>query len=274
MPQEGEFTEEGFVQDYDLGTNQELYVYCRLCRRTFPVRFKPKSTDVRLRCLCGEEAPLKNLDVFRTAELAKEHASFYERVWKAAKDALRDAGIPLPPSQKYRRVSDIGRVEEELSQSYNELEDMSDITAAYQDPSSESRPSPERVSTVLAEFAERKEEAIAKKDIFLYHEVLSEEVLWTFERRHFSRKALEAFLEACAEDIRRAKQLIAWAKAQKKRGETVRLSFTSFKHLLRHHESEGELERALEVAEQAVDLGLGQYRQQAEELRGALRRLG
>ncbi|MCA8923745.1 MAG: hypothetical protein KDD82_18190 [Planctomycetes bacterium] len=272
MSLEGEFTDDGFVQDYDLGESQELYVYCRLCRRTFPVRFKPKSAEVRLRCLCGEEQPLKNLDVFRTAELAKEHAAFYERVYQAAKEALRDAGIPLPPSQKFRRVSDIGRIDD-LSHSYNDLEDQSDITSAYRDPSSEERPSLKDVEEALAEYAERKQEAISRKDIFAYHEILSEEVLWTYERRHLSEAALAAFVEACEEDIRRARQLIAWAKSRRTRGEPVRLSFTSFKHLLRHYESEGELERALEVAEQAVDLGLP-YRDQARDLRGALRRLG
>ena len=273
MSVEGEFTDDGFVQDYDLGEDQELYVYCRICRRTFPVRFKPKSDRTRLKCLCGEEAPLKNLDVFRTAELAKEHAAFYERVYQAAKEALRDAGIPLPPSQKYRRVSDLGRVEE-FSQGYNDAEDMSDITSAYQDPSSETRPSLEDVEEALEEFAARKHAAISQKDIFEYHEILSEEVLWTYERRHMSPRALEAFLEACQEDIRRARQLIAWAKSRRKRGEPVRLSFTSFKHLLRHYEGEGELEKALSVAENAVDLGLGTYRDSARELRGALRRLG
>ena len=67
--------DEGFNQDYVLGKTQNLYIYCRLCRTTFPVSFKPKSRRIRLRCLCGHEAPLGALDVFRTDKEARQHAT-------------------------------------------------------------------------------------------------------------------------------------------------------------------------------------------------------
>ena len=55
-------TDEGFVQDYTVGKRQDLFIYCRLCRQTFPVTFKPRPT-AQLRCLCGHMAPLTRPDL-------------------------------------------------------------------------------------------------------------------------------------------------------------------------------------------------------------------
>ena len=72
-------------------------------------------------------------------------------------------------------------------------------------------------------------------------------------------------------DSQLAEQVIQDVKTRMKQGEKLRLSFSSFKHLLIVHEDDAEYEEALEVAEQAAELGLKGYAEKAARLREQLR---
>lgn len=255
-------SDQGFVQDYAVGQQQELFIYCRLCRRIFPVKFKPRPT-VRLRCHCGHEAPLLELDVFKSDRAAREHATFYEKVYQAAKSALREAGVPLPPSGKFK-LSDFmsGGT---IASADTPAEDESDIRSSYVEPGSESDITPETVSARLDGFGARMAGAT---DPFVLHEVLSELIEWAFVRRHKDPRARERLLKACAEDMELAPALVASARQRlRESGERVRLAFTSFKHLVLVHEEDGALDEAIAVAERAAKLGLKGYAERAAELR-------
>lgn len=259
-------SDEGFVQDFDLGKKQELYIYCRLCRRTYPVMFKPKKTEQRLRCICGNEAPLTQLDVFRTQSDAEEHAAFYERIYQAAKSALRDAGLPLPPSGKFKLEELTGSAD--VAHSYDEEADRSDIVSSYVGPVEESDFTAEDMEARLEEFAARVRESRGSGDVLAYHDVLTELIEWTYCRRHKHEKALTWFLKACKEDIALGSALVNAAKIAARKGRKVKLAFSSFKHLIIHLEEEGQRHEAADVAEQAAMLGLAGYREKAIELRG------
>lgn len=260
-----ETSDQGFVQDYDVGRTQELFIYCRLCRRIFPVQFKPRPT-VRLRCTCAHEAPLAELDVFRSERDAREHATFYEKVYQAAKSALRDAGIPLPPSGKFR-LSDF-MAPGTVTSADTPDEDQSDIVNSYREPSDESDVTPAGVSARLDGFIARLDDA---DEPFERHEVLSELIEWAYVRRHRDSRTRERLLAACKEDMALAPKLVDEVRRRlKSSGERVRLSFTSFKHLALVHEEEDALHEALAVVERAARLGLKGYAERAAELRARI----
>lgn len=258
-------SDEGFIQDYELGREQELFIYCRLCRRTFPVVFRPKSSRAKLRCFCGYEAPLSELDVFQTEAAVQEHAAFYEKVYRAAKDALQDAGMALPPSGKYTRVSQIND-DSGFASYYDELEDASAIRDGYIEDSDEKRVDSSAAAVKLAWFDRRLEEV---RDPLARHEVLSELVTWTYVRRHFGPDLQRRFEAACREDIELAPRLIRAARERMGQGQKVRLSFASFKHLALALEEDGYYPEALQVCERAVALGLKGYAERIAELRRA-----
>jgi hypothetical protein len=259
-----DYSDDGYVQDYDLGRQQELFIYCRLCRSTFAVTFKPKTARVKLRCLCGHQAPLFELDVFRTEKEAKHHAALYEKVYQAAKTALRDAGLELPPSGKYRKIEDVERDSQFMS-IYRKEEDASAIRDAYVSESgSDEGLTQEGLEEELMDFEERVDEAA---DVIERHELLSELLEWAYCRRHFHPDVHAAFRRACQEDMRIAKELIQEVKRMKKLGQKVRLSFTSFKHLCMDLEEQDAFEEAAAVAEAAAKLGLKGYAERAEDYR-------
>lgn len=261
-------SDEGFVQDYELNTKQELWLYCRLCRNAFPVVFKPRHRKVKLKCVCGHEGTLDTMDVFSEEDEAREHAAFYEKVYRAAKSALADAGIPIPPSGKYAKVEDIHQ-DSGFESYFDVLSDQSAIQDGYFEES-ESGVTPSSITAHLAEFDNRL--AATADDVYAQHQVLSEIVTWTYCRRHMNPMAEQRFYEACKRDILLAEQVIQEVKARLRRGEKARLSFSSFKHLLIALEDDAEYEEALEVAEQAADLGLKGYAEKAARLREQLRR--
>jgi hypothetical protein len=258
-------SEEGFVQDFDLGKKQELYIYCRLCRRTYPVMFRPKKTEQRLRCICGNEAPLTQLDVFRTQKDAEEHAAFYERIYQAAKSALRDAGLPVAPSGKFKLEELDGG--DEVAHSYDQEADQSDITASYVGPIEDSDATAEAMEERLGEFRARVRESRNGGDVLAYHDVLTDLVEWSWCRRHKHPRVMEWFLKACKEDIALASALVSTARIAARQGRKVKLTFSSFKHLILHLEEERQLEEAAQVADQAAELGLAGYKQRALDLR-------
>jgi hypothetical protein len=258
-------SDEGFIQDYEFGVRQELYIYCRLCRNTFPVAFKPKTDQVKLKCLCGHEGPLAQLDVFSSETSALDHAAFYEKVYRAAKDALKDAGLPIPPSARIR-MEDLQENSGIVSHSYNELEDRSDILSSYQEGEDETFDrDAEAVEEQLAEFDDQLRQA--NHDPLRYHELLSDQVEWTYVRRHMHPRVLERFVEVCRKDMALTPAVIREAKALRQQGKKVRLTFSSFKHLFIHYEEEGRLRDAIEVAERAAELGLRGYAEKAQDLR-------
>jgi hypothetical protein len=260
-------SDEGYVQDYQAGQRQELFIYCRLCRNTFPVVFKPKPS-AQLRCLCGQEAPLSELDVFASQEAATEHASFYEKVYRAAKNALREAGLPVPPSTRIR-LSDLHAQSDIIGRSGYVEEDQSDIHASYQEAvEDDDRRSPEAIQEELEDFATRLEETDG--DVLEHHEVLVDLVEWGWVRRHLGEDLLGRFLWACQRDIELAPRVIAAAKEQMRSGQKVRLSFNSFKHLAIHFEEEDRLEDAIKVAHLAQRLGLKGYSARMERLQRLL----
>lgn len=243
--------EAGFVQEYELGRHQELVIYCRLCRRTFPVAFKPRP-GARLRCLCGHMAGLNELDVFRSEEAAREHASFYEGLYQAAKQALREAGMPIPHSGKWRLADGAdgwaaGPVPSDEQQVDDEVTESSDLTVLQ-----------------LTEF----DDALSRtQDPLERHQILSELIEWAFLRRDGARLIRERLRSACREDIALSDQVVARVKELLRRGEKVRLTFTSFRHLALDLEEEGRLAEALEIVERARALGLKGYDERAARLR-------
>jgi hypothetical protein len=254
-------SDDGFIQDYVLRKKQHLFIYCRLCRTTFPVSFKPKSRRVRLRCLCGHEGPLGELDVFRSDKEAKEHAAFYQKIYRAAKDALIDAGLQMPPSGKYRQVEDV-----EADSGFTSVYSPSDESAIRDGyfEVDESEVTPAVIASTLADFDDRLEDA---GDLVERHEVLTELLEWTYCRRYFDNDVRARFREACLEDMRIAKSVAKEAKRRKKAGDPVRVTFSSFKHLSLDFEDDGEYERALEVVLRAHKLGLKGYAERAVILR-------
>jgi hypothetical protein len=257
-------SDEGYIQDYDLGRQQQLFIYCRMCRSTFPVAFKPRTKKVKLRCLCGHEAPLGELDVFRSKADVDEHAAFYERVYRAAKDALRDAGIPMPPSGKYKRVEEVA--EDSGFTSFQSEEDESDIRWAYQ-PEDESE---HDAAALRGRLSELEEEIRGAGDLMQRHEALSRLVEWAYCRRHFDEAVYTRFRHACIEDIKIAREVTQEARRRKKRGEQVRLKFTSFKHLVIDLRENQDYEAALRVMERAAALGLKGYAEKAQRLRARI----
>ena len=255
-------SEDGFTQDYELGVEQELWLYCRLCRRTFPVCFKPKTRSVRLKCLCGQESALGSMDVFQHQSAAEEHAAFYEKIYRSAKGALRDAGFPVPPSGKWSTVRELEQ-DSGFESFYNPGEDESAIADSYFEEEEEDN-SPEAIEVGLADFDAQLYDA---KDVLERHELLSELIEWTYVRRHLSDLAYHRFLDACRKDIELAREVVAEVRKRLKGGEKIRLSFTSFKHLLVDLEHEERYEEALEVAEHAQKLGLKTYAKRVAELR-------
>lgn len=254
-------SDEGFVQDFDLGKKQELYIYCRLCRRTYPVMFRPRKTEQRMRCLCGNEAPLTQLDVFRTQKDAEEHAGFYERVYQAAKNALREAGLPIAPSGKFK----LEELDGDTGPTYEQ--DASDITSSYLGPIEDSDVDASSMEARLEDFGEQVRDTRNRGDLLAYHDVLTELIEWTYCRRHKHERALAWFLKACREDIALASAVVSSARQAARAGRKVKLTFSSFKHLVIHLEEDGQLTEAAQIAEQAAELGLAGYRQRAQELR-------
>lgn len=257
-------SDEGFIQDYELHQTQELWLYCRMCRKTFAVYFKPKTDQVKLQCLCGHAGRLATFDVFRDESAASEHAAFYDRVYYAAKGALADAGLALPPSGKYDAIDPHNDPEFE---SYTTPDDESAIEAGYLDPSDERNLDESEIAGELDDYDRRVKAATNALD---KHELLSDLIEFAYCRRFLSDGAMVRFLEACAEDIELAEEAIQEARERKKRGHPIRLSFTSFKHLIVHLEAEEAYEKALLVAERAVELGLKNYVERMDELRERL----
>lgn len=262
----GAISDEGFVQDYELKVEQELWLYCRLCRQTFPVRFRPPHDRVRLRCVCGHENLLSEMDVFQEEEVARKHAEFYERIYQAAKSALREAGLPLPPSGKYAAVTEI-HADSDFQSYFQPGEDESAIADGYQE-AEESGVTEASIALRLADFEEDLE--ATREDVIARHQLLGELIEWTYCRRYRSPDALKAFLSACGEDIDLAPRIVKAVRKRAKEGHAVRLTFASFKHLLIHLEAEGELEKALVVAERAAAIGLKSYGDKVQELRAEL----
>ncbi|MBL4848340.1 MAG: hypothetical protein JKY65_22705 [Planctomycetes bacterium] len=261
-------SEEGFVQDYELKVEQELWLYCRLCREVFGVCFRPPHDRVKLRCVCGKENTLSGMDVFREERLAREHADFYNRIYQAAKGALKDAGIPLPPSGKYAAVTQIHE-DSQFESYFNATEDESAIADGYQ----ETDQSGITDGAILLKLAGWEEDLdTAADDVIARHQLLGEMIEWTYCRRYRSEDALQSFLRACGEDIDIAPRIVKAVRNRMKENpsEKIRLTFASFKHLLIHLEAEGEFEKALVVAERAAAIGLKSYKPRVDELRAKL----
>lgn len=261
-------SDEGFVQDYELRVEQELWLYCRLCRQTFPVCFRPPHDHVKLRCVCGQENLLSSMDVFRDEKVAKDHAAFYENIYRAAKSALKDAGIPLPPSGKYAAVTEIHE-DSQFESYFQPNEDESAIADGYWEPD-ESGVTEDSIALKLADYDEDMD--AVGEDVIARHQLLGEIIEWTYCRRHRSAPALKRFLQSCAEDIDIAPRIVKAVRRRMKEnpGEKIRLTFASFKHLLIHLEEEGEIEKALVVAERAAAIGLKSYAPKVEAFRAQL----
>jgi len=254
-----------FNQEYDphAKTATRLTIYCRLCRRIFPVTFKARP-QARLRCLCGHEAPLAELDVFGSEDKAKEFAGLYEKLYQAAKQALRDANLPVPPTGRFSKIRDGEDPPSDIASVSASAEDMSDITSSYVGDGSDER------ENAAEHEAELREAVSAAKGVLARHDALTELVEHLYCIRHTEGGVLERFVAACREDMALAKDVVAEATRRKKAGEKVRVTFSSFKHLAIALEDEGDPAGALAVCEAAKALGLGGYDERATRLRSAL----
>ena len=96
--------------------------------------------------------------MFTDEERVIEHAAFYEKVYRAAKDALKDAGLPIPPSGKWSSIKEIQQ-DKEFESYYSEGEDDSAIRDGYLE-ADESDVSPVAVAAAMREFDRRLEESV------------------------------------------------------------------------------------------------------------------
>ncbi|MEZ0229150.1 MAG: hypothetical protein ACAI25_11035 [Planctomycetota bacterium] len=257
-----------FAQEYDAKakSKQTLHIYCRLCRRIFPVSFKPRP-DKRLRCVCGHECAIAELDVFKTEARAKDFAGLYEKIYKAAKDALRAANFPVPPSGKLPQIRDgMDDPSDILDVNDDDPEDMSDIRSSYVGEGSDVRGDEARER----EHELREAVEAAGDDVLAKHEALSQLVEHLYCVRHVEKTAMDRFDAACREDMIIAPEVVAEAKRLLRAGKKVRISFSSFKHLAIVLEEEDDLEGALEVCEAAIAVGLKDYDDRAKALKSKL----
>jgi hypothetical protein len=255
-----------FSQEYDPKAKDpaSLTIYCRLCRRIFPVTFKPRPQS-RLRCLCGHEAPLSELDVFQGEGRARDFASLYEKLYQAAKQALREANLPVPPTGRLDMIRDGDEPPSDVSHpSEDNPEDQSDIASSYVGDGSDDREDAREREHELRASVD------AATDVLAKHDALSELVEHLYCIRHTGEDVLARFLAACREDMALAKVVVKEASRRKREGKRVRVTFTSFKHLAIVLEDEGDAHAALSVCEKAMALGLKGYDERAARLKSAV----
>lgn len=260
--------ETSFAQEYDPKSKvkQTLHIYCRLCRRIFPVSFKPRP-DKRLRCVCGHECAIAELDVFKTEPRAKDFAGLYEKLYKAAKEALRATGLAVPPSGKLPQIRDgMEEPSDILNVREDDPDDMSDIRSSYVGEGSDIRGDEARER----EHELREAVEAAGDDVIEKHNALSELVEHLYCVRHVEKTAMDRFDAACREDMLIAPQVVEEAKRRMRAGQKLRVSFSSFKHLAIVLEEEDDAEGALEVCEAAIAVGLQGYDERAKALRALL----
>ncbi len=233
----------GYHQDYDptAATKQEIYIFCRDCRKAFRVKVKARPR-VKVRCTCGHAGRLEELDVFSDKEAAREFAVFYTSIVRDVKNVLRANDLPVPDSGRFT-----GNGPQVAVQQADEHPRSAEITALRQ-------------------------KALAAEDVVERHELLSELITLTFSCRKLVTGALEQCLDACRVDLSLVPMLVQEGKRRRKAGNPIRLTFTCFKHLSILLEEAGELDQALDVAEQGKSLGLKGYDERIERLRAELGR--
>jgi hypothetical protein len=257
-----------FAQEYDpkAKAKQTLHIYCRLCLRIFAVSFKPKP-EHRLRCVCGHETTLSSFDVFKSETRAKDFAALYQKLYRAAKDALRAANLPVPPSGKLPVIRDgMDEPSDILNVNEDDPEDMSDIRSSYVGEGSDVKGDEARER----EHELREAVDAAGDDVIAKHEALSQLVEHLYCVRYVEKSAMDRFDAACREDMLLASEVVEEARRRLKAGEKVRVSFSSFKHLALVLDEEDDLEGALEVCEAAIKIGLQGYDERASSLRKRL----
>lgn len=258
-----------FAQEYDpkSKTKQTLHIYCRLCLRIFPVSFKPRP-EKRLRCICGHETAIAEFDVFKSEARAKDFAKLYERLYKAAKEALRAANLPVPPSGKLPVLRDGMDVPSDiLNVREDDPEDLSDIRSSYVGEGSDVRGDEARER----EHELREAVEAAGDDVIKKHEALSQLVEHLYCVRHVEKTAMDRFDAACREDMIIAPLVVEEARRRLRAGkEKLRVTFSSFKHLAIVLEEENDLQGSLEVCEAAMKIGLQGYSDRAASLRAKL----
>lgn len=263
-----EGAETSFAQEYDAKTKskQTLHIYCRLCRRIFPVSFKPRP-EKRLRCVCGHESAIAEFDVFKTEARARDFAALYEKLYRAAKEALREQGLAVPPSGKLPQIRDGMDVPSDiLNVREGDPEDLSDIRSSYVGEGSDVRGDEARER----EHELREAVEAAGSDVIAKHEALSALVEHLYCVRHVEKTAMDRFDAACREDMLLAAEVVEEAKKRLKAGKKVRVSFSSFKHLALVLEEEDDIEAAIEVCDEAIKVGLKGYDERAAELKARL----
>jgi hypothetical protein len=256
-----------FAQQYDPNAKEatRLFLYCRLCRRTFPVTFRPRPTK-RLKCLCGHETAVSEFDVFSDEKSAKDFAALYERIYSAAKQALVDARIAIPPSGKLPQIRDGMDPPSGIEVHDSSVEDQSDIASSYVDLDD----SDAIGAGALRRERELRDAALAAGDVLERHQLLSDLIEFLYVRRHKVDGAGARMVEAAREDIELAPKVVRAAREGKKAGRDVRIAFTSFKHLAIVLEEKGDIEGAIEVVEAARDMGLKGYDERAQRLKRSL----
>ena len=259
--------ETSFAQEYDPKTKtaETLHIYCRLCLRVFPVHFKPRP-DARLRCVCGHEEPVARFDVFKTDKRARDFEALYAKIFKAAKDALRAANLPIPPSGKLPIIKDgMSDMSDIQAVRLDDPEDSSDIASSYVGEGSDARGmEADEKESELREAIEAAEGVIER------HEALTELVEHLYCIRHIDEGARERFEKACREDIDLAPEVVREAKRRKRSGSPARVAFSCFKHLALVLEEEKDLKGALAVVGAARKIGLPGYDDRAAELERAV----
>jgi hypothetical protein len=253
-----EIEDSGFYQLYDtnLSAAQDLFIFCRMCRQSFPLKVKAEPR-ARVRCACGHKSPLSDFDVFDDPERLEQFSSFYRRIVSAVKNVLTEAGIPTPPSGRYVPYRE------------GHVEDESDIRESYvavdSDEQSSVSPYAERISE-LKDYLEA-----ARGDVIDVHEVLSKIIALSYSRRGSDEEARALCHKCCRADLTLAPRVVRESKRRRSEGESPRLSFSSFKHLSIMLEEEGRLKSAYRVCQKAKQLGLKRYEPRMKRLATAIK---
>lgn len=241
-----------FYQEYDEQSReqQSLLVFCRMCRRAFPIKLRAPDPEAKLTCACGHSNPISEFDIFSDQGRLNDFATWYEGVVSAVHDALREANLPVPKTEEPAPPP--------LQAPPPILEEVA----------------PALPDTYRQEFdALRSRLLSAREDIVRYHNVLSQIIELSYVHRQRGGDARQNCIEACRRDISLVPRIIREVQRRRAAGQTVNLSFHSFKHLVTLLEEDNRFEAALSVALNAQRIGLKGYEERIQRLQKLVKSL-
>jgi hypothetical protein len=250
-----------FEQKYDaaLSAPVQVWLYCRLCRCRIQVRTVPRPT-LPFRCFCGNSATFSKFDVFAKEEEVVRFAKTFEELYQTTKSFMQEAEMPMPKTRMYQT----GELEKYITEARNERVDQS------MDESESEAEAPETPAHYKEQVRELTGKVQKAQDVLERHEALSALGRFLFPRRDRFQDARRFCYQACDADVALARDVLREAAARRQRGEPIQLRFSLFKRLIALNTEDKNLERALEVAQRAVALGIPGYDDKVAKLKAQL----